>query len=109
MVVGVCAWGHVGHVGDLGALEGQPDVWWDWTRVWVGPVTWGIIEGCHWGSGMSLWGLGYMVHPGDMVGCMECGMESAKVAVQRVARCNRQVGRGDRCGVMDEQALASTG
>ena len=37
------------------------------------------------------------------------GMESVKVAVQRVARCNRQVGRGDRCGVMDKQALASTG
>ena len=58
---------------------------------------------------MSLWGLGYMVQPGDVVGCMECGMESAKAVVRRVARCDRQVGRGDRRGVMDEQALAGTG
>ena len=84
-------------------------MWWGWTRVWVGPVTWGIVEGCHWGSSTSLWGLGYMVRPGDMVGCMDCGTESAKAAVWRVARCDRQVGRGDRHGVMDEQALASVG
>ena len=57
-------------------------------------MAWGVIEGCRWGSGALLWGLGYMVWPGDMVGCMECGMESAKVAVRRVARCDRQVGRG---------------
>ena len=50
-----------------------------------------------------------MVWPGDMVGRMECGMESAKVAVWRVARCNRQVGGGDGHHVMDEQALASVG
>ena len=56
-----------------------------------------------------LWGLGYVVRPGDMVGCMECGMESVKAAVQRVARCDRQVGGGDGCGVMDEQALAGAG
>ena len=36
-------------------------------------------------------------------------MESMKAAVQRVARCDRQVGRGDRHGVMDEQALAGMG
>ena len=55
---------------------------------------------------MSLWGLGYVVWPGDMVGCMECGTESVKALVQRVAR---QVGGGDRCGVMDKQALAGGG
>ena len=37
------------------------------------------------------------------------GMESAKAAVRRVARCDRQVGGGDGHGVMDEQALASAG
>ena len=37
MVVGMHAWGHVGCVGDLGALEGQPDMWWGRTHVWVGP------------------------------------------------------------------------
>ena len=58
---------------------------------------------------MSLWGLGYVVWPGDMVGCMECGTESVKALVQRVARCDRQVGGGDGCGVMDEQALAGGG
>ena len=78
-------------------------------HVWVGPVTWGVIEGHHWGSGASLWGLGYVVQPWDVVGCMECGTESAKAAVQRVARYDRQVGRGDGHGVMDEQALAGTG
>ena len=36
------------------------------------PVVWGIVEACRWGSGTSLWGLGYMVQPGDVVGCMEC-------------------------------------
>ena len=56
-----------------------------------------------------MWGLGYVVQPGDMVGCMECGTESAKVAVWRVARCDRQVSGGDGHGVMDEQALAGTG
>ena len=50
MVVGTCAWGHAGHVGDLGALEGQPDVWWGQTCVWVGPVMWGVVEARHWGS-----------------------------------------------------------
>ena len=81
VVVGVHAWGHVGCVGDLDASEGRPDVWWGRTRVWVGPVMWGVVEACRWGSGMSLWGLGYVVRPGDVVGCMECGTESAKVAV----------------------------
>ena len=61
MVVSVRAWGHAGHVGDLGASEGWPDVWWGWMHVWVGPVAWGIVEGHHWGSGASLWGLGYVV------------------------------------------------
>ena len=98
--------------------EGRPDVWWGQTRVlvgpdvsgwgrmrvWVGPIMWGVVEGCCWGSGMSLSGLGYVVRPGDMVGCMDCGTESAKAVVQRVARCDRQVGRGDGRGVMDEQA-----
>ena len=82
VVVGAHAWGHVGHVGDLGMSEGQLDVWWGQTRVWVWPVAWGVIEGCCWGSGTLLWGLGYMVWPGDVVGCMECGTESAKVVVQ---------------------------
>ena len=77
---------------------------WGQMHVWVGPVVWGVVEGCCWGSGTSLSGLGYVVRPGDMVGCMECGTESAKAAVRRVARCDRQVGRGDGCGVMDEQA-----
>ena len=47
-------------------------MWWGWTRVWVGPVVWGIVEARRWGSGASLWGLGYVVQPGDVVGCMEC-------------------------------------
>ena len=46
------------------------DVWWGWTCVW--PVVWGVVEVHHWGSSVSLWGLGYVVQPGDMVGCMEC-------------------------------------
>ena len=50
VVVGAREWGHAGHVGDLGASEGQPDVWWGRTRVWVGPVTWGVVEARHWGS-----------------------------------------------------------
>ena len=37
------------------------------------------------------------------------GMESAKGAVRRVATCDRQVGGGDRHGIMDEQALAGLG
>ena len=37
------------------------------------------------------------------------GMESAKAAVWRVARCNRQVGGGDGRDVMYEQALAGAG
>ena len=82
---------------------------WGQTCVWVGPVAWGIVEGHCWGSSMLLWGFGYVVQPGDMVGCMECGMESAKAAVQRVAGCDRQVGGGDGHGVMDEQALACVG
>ena len=56
----------------MGASEGQPDMWWGKTGVWVGPVAWGVIEARRWGSGASLWGLGYVVWPGDMVGCMEC-------------------------------------
>ena len=40
--------------------------------VWVGPVVWGVVEVHCWGSGTSLWGLGYVVQPGDVVGCMEC-------------------------------------
>ena len=103
----MCAWGNAGYVRDLGTSEGRPDVWWGQTHVWVGPITWGVIEGRCWGSSMLLWGLGYMVWPGDVVGCMECGTESAKVAVRRV--CDRQVGRGDGHGVMDEQALAGMG
>ena len=31
-----------------------------------------IVEGHHWGSSALLWGLGYVVRPGDVVGCMEC-------------------------------------
>ena len=71
MVVSTRAWSHAGCVEDLGTSEGWPDVWWDRMHVWVGPVVWGIIEGHHWGSGMLLWGLGYVVWPGDVVGCME--------------------------------------
>ena len=41
-------------------------------HVWVEPVVWGIAEAHHWGSSTSLWGLGYVVQPGDMVGYMEC-------------------------------------
>ena len=37
------------------------------------------------------------------------GTESAKGAVWRVATCDRQVGRGDGHGIMDEQALADAG
>ena len=33
---------------------------------------WGVVEAHCWGYGVSLWGLGYMVQPGDVVGCMEC-------------------------------------
>ena len=92
------------HRDGAGELQG-----WGRTHIWVGPVMWDVIEGHQWGSGTSLWGLGYVVQPGDVVGCMECCTESVKAVVQRVARCNRQVGGGDRRGVMDEQALASTG
>ena len=45
VVVGARAWGHAGCVGDLGTSEGRPDVWWGRTRVWVGPVAWGVVEG----------------------------------------------------------------
>ena len=63
-----CVW-----VGPDACLGGARRVsGWGQMRVWVGPVTWGVIEGHHWGSGTLLWGLGYMVQPGDMVGCMEC-------------------------------------
>ena len=37
------------------------------------------------------------------------GTESVKGAVRRVATCDRQVGRGDGRGIMDEQVLASAG
>ena len=33
---------------------------------------WGVIEAHRWGTGVSLWGLGYVVQPRDVVGCMEC-------------------------------------
>ena len=56
-----------------GSLPGAAsDMWWGWMHVWVGPVMWGVVEARRWGSSTSLWGLGYMVWPGDMVGCMEC-------------------------------------
>ena len=46
---------------------------------------------------------------GQVVTQAGSGMESMKAVVQRVARCDRQVGRGDGHGVMDKQALASVG
>ena len=56
-------------------------------------VAWGVVEGRRWGSGASLWGPGYVVRPGDVVGRMECGTESAKAAV-RSSQVRQTSGRG---------------
>ena len=92
-------------------IEGGQTVRAGGTSVWVGStLEWGVrtmgeeaqnpLAVLEWPEGTGI---------GQVATRAGGGTESAKGAVRRVATCDRQVGGGDGCGAMDEQALAGTG